>query len=192
MEDEGHGAVDRGRVGEEQGRSLVWLVDLGGTPLAIFSLPLEEIYQDHTCMPVLYMHLSFLSQVSRSWLVCHILYGFLYTYVRRICAQTVFILFAHIYIEYCTYICMLVHCVSIHIESVPYYLLPLLLLHVGLCLCMPHPSVLTPVPTTRYLCPHAKYHFHVCTSGGRSSGVRVFGCSSWHSLSATLTLCSMQ
>ena len=113
-------------------------------------------------------------------------------HIRRICTQTVFILFTHIYIEYCTYICMPVHYVSIHIESVPYYLLPLLLPHVHPCLCMPHPPILTPVPTTRYLCPHVKCHFHVCTSGGRSSGVRVFSCSSWHSLSVALTLCSMQ
>ena len=137
-----------------------------------------------TCIKAVAMYVSF---------ECHVLACGPHTVwvsVRRICAQTVFILFTHIYIEYCTYICMLVHCVSIHIESGPYYLLPLLLLHVGLCL--PDQSVLTPVPTTRYLGPHAKYHFHVCKSGGRSSGVRVFSCSSWHSLSAALTLCSMQ
>ena len=134
--------------------------------------------------------LSFLSQVCIYVLACVPLTVYVSVHKRRLCAHTVFILFADIYSVYCTYICMLVHCVSIHIESVPYYLLPLLLLHVGLCL--PDQSVLTPVPTTRNLCPHAKYHFHVCTSRGRSSGVRFFVCSSWHSLSASLTLCSMQ
>ena len=72
-------------------------VDLGGTPLAIFSLPLEEIYQDHTSMPVLYMHLSFLSQVYMSWLVCHILYGFLYTYVGYVLKLYLYCLRTHIY-----------------------------------------------------------------------------------------------
>ena len=172
-------------------------VDLGGTPLAIFSLPLEEIYQDHTCMPVLYMHLSFLSQVCMYVSACvpHTGgYGFLYTYVGYM--LKLYLYCCRHYIAYCTYIhtyiCMLVHCVSIHIERVPYYPLLLLLLHVDLCLCMPHPPILTPVPTTKYLCPHVKCHFHVCTSGGRSSGVRVFSCSSWHSLSAALTLCNKE
>ena len=141
-------------------------------------------------MPVLYMHLSFLSQVSMSWLVCHMLYAFLYTYIGYVLKLYLYCLHTYILYTVHTYACLCI--VSIHIESVPYYLLSLLLLHVDVCLCMPHPSVLTPVPTTRYLCPHAKYHFHVCTSGGRSSGVRVFSCSSWHSLSAALTLCSMQ
>ena len=144
-------------------------------------------------MPVLYMHLSFLSQVCMSGLCATYCKGFCtHTYIGYVLKLYLYCLHTYNYIVYCIYICMLVRCVPIPIESVPYYLLPLLLLHVDVCLCMPHPSVLTPVPTTRYLCPHAKYHFHVCTSGGRSSGVRIFGCSSWHFLSAALTLCSMQ
>ena len=75
-------------------------VDLGGTPLAIFSLPLEEIYQDYTSMPVLYMHLSFLSQVCMYVLACVPHTVWVSVHIRRICAQTVFILFAHTYILY--------------------------------------------------------------------------------------------
>ena len=71
-------------------------VDLGGTPLAIFSLPLEEIYQDHTYMPRLYMHLSLIHVTGKYVLACVPHAVCVSVHIRRICAQTVFKLFVHI------------------------------------------------------------------------------------------------
>ena len=85
-------------------------MDLGGTSLAIFSLPLEEIYQDHTC----------------TCPSCHrcVCLGLCATYCVGFCTHTyvgyvlkLYLYCLHTYILHTvhTYVCMLVHCVSIHI-----------------------------------------------------------------------------
>ena len=92
------------------------------------------------------------------WLVCHILYGFLYTYVGYVLKLYLYCLHTYNYIVYCIYICMLVcshshrKCALLSTTSTASTCGRMLVYATSIC---PHPSAdhKVPLPTCKVPLP---------------------------------------